>query len=92
VARETRELCMEHRIDPLKLIGSGALLFAVERGKESEVTQALSSICRISTIGTFTGAGKVLVRKNGRKIAIRGAPEDELWRVLARTPGRSHRP
>jgi len=90
VAPETKELCRRRGIDPLKLIGSGALLFAVEKGKEPRVSRALSPICRASTVGTFTNAGRILVRKDGSRRTLREAPEDELWRALARTSRRRY--
>jgi hydrogenase maturation factor len=90
VAPETEDLCRRLGIDPLKLIGSGALLFAVEKGKEANVSRALSSISRVSSIGRFNRAGRILVRKDGTRRTLREAPEDELWRALGRTPGRRH--
>ena len=90
VAPETRDLCRRWRIDPLKLIGSGALLFAVEKGNESKVSRALSTICKVSSVGRFTKAGRVLIRKDGSRRSLREAPEDELWRALARTSGGRH--
>jgi hydrogenase maturation factor len=90
VAAETRRLCFKRGIDPLKLIGSGALLLAVERGKEPMVSRVLSSVCKVSSVGRFTSAGRVLVKKDGTRKAVRKAPEDELWRALARASGRRH--
>ena len=92
VAPETKRLCNKKGIDPLKLIGSGALLLAVEQGRESRVVEALSSICKVTSVGTFKKAGKILVRNDDTRETVREAPEDELWRVLARTSGRGHRP
>ena len=92
VAPETRELCRRRGIDPLKLIGSGALLFSVEKGMEPRVIQALSSVCRVTAIGTFTSRDRILVRKDGSDVTLREAPEDELWRTLARASSRSHGP
>jgi hydrogenase maturation factor len=91
VALETKTLCRERGIDPLKLIGSGALLFAVEKGKEPMVSRALSSFCRVTSVGTFTKAGRILVRRDGTRKTLRKAPEDELWRALARSSRGRHR-
>ena len=91
VAPETRDLCRRRGIDPLKLIGSGALLLAVERGKELKVSKALSPICRVTSVGTFTHTGRILVRKDGSRRTLREAPEDELWRALAGASGSRHR-
>jgi hydrogenase maturation factor len=85
VAPETERVCAKLSIDPLKLIGSGALLLAVENGKERVVRTALESICGTAVVGRFSATGRVLIRKDGRKQGLRSAPEDELWRVLGRT-------
>jgi hydrogenase maturation factor len=90
VAPETSRLCRKLAIDPLKLIGSGALLLSVRRGKEAELEKVLSPICRSTPVGIFTERGRTLVREGGRRLAVRIAPEDELWRVLSRSPGRGH--
>jgi hydrogenase maturation factor len=90
VSPKTARICTRSGIDPLKLIGSGALLLAVERGKEAEVEEALLSICAVSRIGWFTKKGRRLVRRDGRKEPVREAPVDELWRVISRLPGSGH--
>ena len=90
VAPETKGLCRRRGIDPLKLIGSGALLLAVEKGKEPTVSRALSSICRVSSVGVFTKSGRILVRRDGTRRILRKAPEDELWRALGRASRRRH--
>jgi hydrogenase maturation factor len=91
VAPETKDLCRRRRIDPLKLIGSGALLLAVEEGKVARVTRALSSICKVSSVGRFTKAGRIVVKKDGSRKSLREAPEDELWRALGQASGRRDR-
>lgn len=88
VAPETAEICMALSIDPLRLIGSGSLLIAVEEGGEEEVRRALKPICRVSKIGRFVDGQRTLLRKDGRRVLVRRAPEDELWRVLS---GRARR-
>jgi hydrogenase expression/formation protein HypE len=86
VLPQTRDLCRKLVVDPLKLIGSGALLLSVARGKEQELKKALTPICEATAVGRFTGSGRILVRKGGRRSVMRAAPEDELWRALARRP------
>ncbi len=83
VARETREVCSMFSLDPLKLIGSGSVLMAVERGREAEVEGALRGVCEVASVGEFTRGGSVLVRGNGRTTAVRSAPVDELWRAFS---------
>ncbi|HYA55911.1 MAG TPA: AIR synthase family protein [Nitrososphaerales archaeon] len=91
VAPETAKLCRRLSIDPLRLISSGALLLSVKKGRESQVTEALSPI-RATAVGTFKKTGRTLVRDDGSAMNLREAPEDELWRALARAPGRGHGP
>ena len=91
VALRTLELCRKLKIDPLRLIASGALLLSVKRGMESEIEMALSPICQVTPVGTFTETGRALIRKGGQRVRLRAAPEDELWRVLARPVGRRNR-
>lgn len=88
VSPKTEGVCKRLGLDPLRLIGSGALLLAVEKGREAEVEDALLNICRVSRVGTFRKRGRALLRKDGKMEILVEAPEDELWRALARVPGR----
>jgi len=84
VAQETRAVCSVFGVDPLKLIGSGALLMAVEGGKEEVVKGALATIgTPVTSIGRFReGRRTILVhQKGGRRTLIRDSPVDELWRM-----------
>lgn len=91
VAPKTLSLCNKLKMDPLKLIASGALLISVKGGREHEVAAALSPICQVTPVGRFTEKGGFLIKKGGKRILQRAAPEDELWRVLARSPRRRDR-
>ncbi len=91
VAPETRRLCRRFSADPLKLIGSGSLLLAVERGREREVIRALQSVCKATVIGTFARKERNLVRASGARQRVRTAPEDELWRLLSGASPRGRR-
>jgi hydrogenase maturation factor len=91
VAPETVALCSRYSIDPLKLIGSGSLLVSVQRGAEADLESALGRNCRVTRVGSFTRSGRFLVERNGSKRRVRRAPEDELWRVLARPSGSGDR-
>lgn len=84
VAPETLDVCRAMSLDPLKLIGSGSLLIAVEGGREDEVVAALTQASRVTAVGRFTKSGRVLVRKDGRREKVNEAPEDELWRAVPR--------
>ena len=82
VARETSTICRALSIDPLKLIGSGALLLSVKKGGESDLKRALKGVCEVAAVGEFTRRGRVLVHPDGSESRVASAPEDELWRVL----------
>ncbi len=86
VAPETREICSRTSVDPMRLIGSGSLLLAVERGKEARVKEALKGACRVTEVGQFTNGRRLLVHKDGRETRLRSAPEDELWRIFGGRP------
>jgi len=82
VSRETAGVCSALRIDPLRLIASGALLLAVKRGEEESVRMALGDLgVPVSSIGGFVAEKRVLFSPEGRKTWIRDAPTDELWRI-----------
>ncbi len=85
VASETRQLCDSLSLNPLRLIGSGSLLLAVESGKEARVARALEPVCQVTRIGDFRKGKRVLRNRDGREVIVRSAPEDELWRALGRT-------
>jgi len=91
LAPETAAICRKFSVDPLRLIGSGSLLLAVERGAEGEVEDALAPVCRVTRIGQFTGGKRILIESGGANEVVKEAPEDELWRLLSATARRSHR-
>ena len=84
VAPETRSTCEKLSIDPLRLIGSGSLLLAVEKGEEGRVSRALGPHCKATKVGEFVKGKRTLVEIGGRETEVEEAPEDELWRVLGR--------
>ena len=89
VSKETAAMCTRRKIDPLKLIGSGSLLLAVEEGHERQVTRAVSPVSA-TVVGRFVPSGRTLVRSDGRREDVLSAPEDELWRFFGRPSGRGH--
>lgn len=84
VEPETRAICDALSLDPLKLIASGSILLSVKAGKEKAVRSAVGA--RVTKVGKFVEGGRVLVRKNGREVGVKSAPDDELWRALAAAP------
>ncbi len=85
VAPETRQVCDLFSLDPLRLIGSGSVLLAVEKGQKAKVTAALEPVCRVTTIGEFRKGRRVLVESDGHEEVVSSAPVDELWRALSWT-------
>lgn len=84
VAKVTRKICESLSIDPMRLIASGSILMAVEKGAEQEVERALAPVCKVTRIGTFRKGRRLMVTKRGRTQEVKEAPQDELWRVLGR--------
>jgi hydrogenase expression/formation protein HypE len=77
----TRLVCSSLRVDPLRLIGSGSVLIAVEKEAEDRVSAAVEAAgSRASVIGEFTNGKKMLNLRDGR-VEVKTAPVDELWRL-----------
>ena len=84
LAEATRDICARLSLDPLRLIGSGSLLIAVDQEDKGKVMSAVKALCRITEIGRFTPSGRHLKKRDGKAVEVKAAPEDELWRVLRR--------
>jgi hydrogenase maturation factor len=84
VVREpTRVICQALRVDPLRLIASGALLIACPDG--DRMTAGLREHAIPATqIGHMTSAdrGKILVHPDGREEPVTELGRDELYRIL----------
>ena len=84
ISKETRAVCSGVGVDPLKLISSGTLLVAVERGKERRVLEAISALGSSATvIGRFAGR-RVVLAGGGWEQEVSTAPRDEIWRLHQR--------
>ena len=79
---ETAAVCGVLGIDPLGLIGSGALLVATPDAARTAQAIARDGI-RVEEIGQFVPRNRLVVR-DGREIPLTPPAADELWRVLAR--------
>ncbi len=87
VAEETRSICEALSIDPLKLLGSGALLISAEPGKVDDMISAIGDLgVRAAVIGEVKerGEGRILVRKDGGRTMIESVEQDHLYMVLDR--------
>jgi len=85
IAEETRQICDALGIDPLKLLGSGALLLAVDQEKADEMVSALRAIgVETSIIGEVKPEkeGRIIIRKDGLKETITAVDQDHLYKIL----------
>ncbi|HYR04776.1 MAG TPA: AIR synthase family protein [Nitrososphaerales archaeon] len=86
ISKETKTICSAVGVDPLKLISSGTLLVAVERGEEGRVLEAISSAgSSAAVIGRFAGR-RVVMTRGGSEREVKTAPRDEIWRLHERSP------
>ena len=85
IADETRSICGALEIDPLKLMGSGALLIASKPDKAQGIISAVHEIgVEASVIGeaTHEADGRILLRVDGSTVPIEAVDQDEVYRVL----------
>ncbi|MDD4808344.1 MAG: AIR synthase family protein [Oscillospiraceae bacterium] len=77
----TLQFCRQLQLDPLRLIASGSMLIATERGA-ALVEQLAAAGISAAVIGKFTAEPeKILIQAEGSTIVA--PPEgDELWRAL----------
>jgi hydrogenase expression/formation protein HypE len=85
VAEETRAICAQLGLDPLRLIGSGSLLCIFDRKITDAVLADLQARgIRAAVIGSVEKteeAGLTLVRGKTEE-SVEDFPADELWRVV----------
>jgi hydrogenase maturation factor len=87
VKPETARICSYFKIDPLQLIGSGALLVAADPEKASEIIANLKrEQIQAAVIGEFLAdaSQRLLVLKNGKTQVLSRPKSDHLWRALSR--------
>jgi len=85
VEPQTRLICDALGIDPLKLLGSGALLMAAEPRKAGEIVAALKDLgVEASVIGEIKHRqeGRILVMRDGSRTVIEAVDQDHLYKVL----------
>lgn len=83
IAQETREICSELRMDPLRLMSSGCLLAIVGQSSISQVAAMLRKLRVQATV-----IGKMRTRGEGRRYSLNGkifqlrpVPRDELYKL-----------
>ncbi len=83
VLPETQAICAHLGVDPLGLIGSGALVVATpEPARTAAAIEAAGAPA--TPIGVFVPEGRRL-RRGGRDQSLVPPPRDELWRILEDT-------
>ena len=92
VSRATAEICRHYRIDPLGLIGSGALLVAISA---SRVSRLLSAWARrgieASEIGSVARGRGVRATRQGRRVTFPWVSRDEIITALSAVRTRKRR-
>ncbi len=87
VQPETARICSYFQIDPLQLIGSGALLISAEAKSANEIVRNMKlKRIQASIIGEFTENTdqRVLTQKDGGTKALPRPLSDHLWIALRR--------
>ncbi len=87
VQPETAKICSHFQIDPLQLIGSGALVISVEAKSASQIVGSLKrERIQAAVIGEFTKNTdqRVLVQKDRETKALPRPLSDHLWTALRR--------
>ena len=81
VALETRKICSALKIDPLKLISSGALLMSVDpKGKEYVEEMLKDKGIKVAEVGRFVDRNRILLSE-GKEVLVDKSPVDELWKI-----------
>jgi len=81
---ETDAITRTLKLDPCRLISSGAILASCSPdGTDDVLAEIGRSGVGIKVIGEFkANEAERFVTKGGRKVAIKDAPSDELWRAI----------
>jgi len=85
ISSETEAICRLLKIDPLKTIGSGALIISCEpKSAEKIVTALKNKDIKASIIGKVTNErdGACIIRKNGTRLDLSKPVKEELWKAL----------
>jgi hydrogenase maturation factor len=86
VQPETAKICRHFDLDPLQLIGSGALLISAERTKAAKIIRNLKKHqIHAAVIGEFLHdpANRVLIQENTGLSKLPRPTSDHLWRALS---------
>ena len=87
VEAETAKICKYFDLDPLQLIGSGALLIAAEAERTEKIIANLKrKRIQAAAIGEFVAdkTERLLISENGENQVLPRPTSDHLWRALSR--------
>lgn len=87
VYEETRAVCNALNVDPLKTIGSGALIISAHQKKTEEIVAALKKKgIQASVIGKTVDKkeGSYILRRDGTRLDLSKPVKEELWRALGK--------
>jgi len=87
ISEETRKICELLKIDPLRLIGSGALLITAKPEKSQQIVEALNSKgIPAEVIGHILDNPKrrIFFRKDGKTKRAQRPLQDALWEALSK--------
>ncbi len=82
---ETRLICGALAVDPLRLLGSGALIITAQPDEAEEILEALKGEgIKASVIGEVKplSEGRTLVDEAGNHAPIEAVEQDEIYRIL----------
>ena len=83
VLEETRVICEALDVDPLRLLGSGALLIAADPERAGGIVDAIRGIdIEATVIGEFTDDESRVMELDGESHPIEAVEQDELYRIL----------
>jgi len=85
IYEETEAVCRALKIDPLRTIGSGALIIAARPEEAAKILVALRGRgIRASIVGRVTDKkeGMYIVRKDGTRLNLSKPVKEELWKAL----------
>jgi len=85
ISSETEAICRLLSIDPLKTIGSGALIISCEpKSAEKIVTALRNKGIKASIVGKVTNErdNVYIIRRNGTRLDLSKPVKEELWRAL----------
>jgi len=85
VREETSRICNQLGVDPLRLMSSGCLLIAADKGKSNLIISRLKRRgVQAEVIGNFTSPkkGRKLIQSTGSIVEIGPSERDELYRVI----------